>query len=175
MRKLIALFMVLFFLLAIGCAKKEEAATAPPVAEPLPPMSQVDPSAEENIVPPVASNEEQVVAPIGNRVTGEEPKEEKPAIVETAPVEGEILLTPEKTMTESVMSVSQGTTLFWKNTDSWPHLIAVESGKGFETVRHAASPRLLQGNTWNYTFNEKGAFIVRDTFSGSMRMNVTVN
>ncbi|MBN1543831.1 hypothetical protein JW898_00030 [Candidatus Woesearchaeota archaeon] len=176
MRKLFTVLTVLVFVfavLAFGCARKAEPSPAPVQQVPVPEMGQVQPAEEEVIAPPAPAPEpeSEVPATIGTRVEGTEQE----AVEEELPEEvEEIQLTPEKTMTSGNQTVSVGTTLYWKNHDSWPHQLAVESGKGFDTVRHAESPRLLQGNVWNYTFSESGLFVVRDIFSGNMRMYVTV-
>ncbi|MBU2560708.1 MAG: hypothetical protein KKD17_00260 [Nanoarchaeota archaeon] len=174
MRKLFTILIILAFVLALGCAKKAEPAPAPVQPAPVPEMGQVRPGAEEEVVaPPAPAPEPESEAPktLGTRVEGTE----KEAVEEQLPEEvEEIQLTAEKTMSSGNQTVSVGTTLFWKNYDSWPHQLAVESGKGWDTIRHAESPRLLPGNIWNYTFSEKGEFVVRDIFSGGMRMYVTV-
>jgi hypothetical protein len=186
MRKLLVLLVILAFVFTAGCACERELETPPePVEpEPVPELAQIEPEEEEEVVAPPEpeEEEEEVVAPpepeeeeettIGTRVEGTEQEaveEEVPEDVE------EIGLLANKTMTVSEMTIPQGTMLAWKNYDvGWPHILAVESGKSFDTIRHARSDRLLDGEVWEYTFEEKGTFIVRDLFSGPMRMTVTV-
>ncbi len=187
MKRLFMFIVILVFIFALGCA---EEAPAPkeieaPEPAPAPEMKQVEDVPEEEDVgePPgtevsdpeseykVASEEEDPT-PMGSRVEGTE-QDAAEEEVSDEDIE-EIGLTAEKIMTSSNMTVSVGTTLAWKNYDSWPHQLAVESGSGWDTVRHAESDRLLEGNVWEYTFEEKGTFLVRDIFSGPMRMYVTV-
>jgi len=197
MRKLFVFMMILVLLLALGCAKRVE-----PIVEvaptPMPDITQVNPGAAEQ---PAAPQEPASVGQktIGNRVEG---TEESPAIEhapytegqgddttigtrvlgtertdvnESVPAEGiEISLNSDKTMNMTEITIPAGTTLFWKNYDSWPHVIAVDSGSGFETKRWGKSDQLLPGGVWAFTFRDKGTFVARDMFSGAMRMNVTV-
>jgi plastocyanin len=174
MRKMVSILVILLFVLAVGCASKpaEQApAPAPVQAPPLKQVEQAEPAAVPTSTPAVAPEEPKAETPIGSRVTGTE----QIAVEEEVPEEvQEIKLNPEKTMSETVMTVAKGTTLFWKNYDTWPHQLKVTSGKGLDTQLHGESSRLLPGNVWNFTFNEKGVFVVRDIYSGGMRMNVTV-
>ncbi len=177
MKKLLFAFMVfsmVSLLLAVGCAKKTESPIAP-ATQPVPQMEQVNPSVEKEepiASPPVQEQpQKEEPAPIGNRVEGTEAEPVDEAIPEGTE---EVLLYVNKTMSLNVMTVSAGMTVSWKNMDTFPHVLAVETGKGFDTVRHAKSPQIVSGAVWSYTFNDKGTFLVRDLFSGSMRMNVTV-
>jgi len=179
---------MLFLLLAIGCAKSAPEPTEPVLTAP-PTMTQVEHEDDETVelpdvpkqepeteviidIPETSLEDPEVLTPIGTRVEGTEQE----AVEETV-TEGvtEISLLLNKTMDMSEITISSGTTLAWKNHDSWPHQLAVETGKSFDTIRHAESNRLLEGGVWEYTFNEKGDFLVRDIFSGPMRMTVTVD
>jgi plastocyanin len=199
MRKLFVFMVILVLLFALGCAKKIE--QSPQVAvQPAPvPSAQVNPSVEPQPAAP-AGEQPSGQKTIGNRVEGTEGTGSTPPVSLPPAVEGEegtlgsrvlgtekaavdesvsegvmeISLNADKTMNASSMTVPVGTKLSWKNYDTWPHVLAVDSGKGFDTVRHGKSEQLQPGNVWEFTFNEKGAFVVRDMFSGSMRMNVTV-
>jgi len=187
MRHIVTIITILLFILAVGCASPAEPAPEPvqpapapvPVPEPdVPEMKQVDPAAEDETAeaapePASDAEEEPELAPLGNRVTGDEPEPVDEQVSDEA--EEEIQLTPEKTMTSGDRNVAVGTTLAWKNYDpSGVHRLAVESGHGWDTERHAISDPLEMGAVWEYTFEEEGTFLVRDLFSGNMRMYVTV-
>jgi len=167
------LVMIIAFVLAFGCSKQAEPAPAPapePASAPMPEMTPVQPVEEEVVHPPTEAPEE--VAPIGNIVSGEGEEGVEEEVPENIT---EIKLNPDKTMSLTEKTVSVGTTLAWKNYDlGWPHQLAVETGSGWDTIRHAKSERLLDNEVFKYTFNEKGTFTVRDIFSGKMRMIVTV-
>lgn len=177
MRKMISLLMIIAFVLAFGCSKQAEPAPASapasapePASAPVPEMTPVQPVEEEVVHPPTEEPEE--VAPIGNIVSGEGEEGVEEEVPENIT---EIKLNPDKTMSLTEKTVKVGTKLAWKNYDlGWPHQLAVESGSGWDTKRHALSERLLDNEVFEYTFNEKGTFLVRDIFSGKMRMTVTV-
>lgn len=188
---------ILLFILAVGCAKEAPApepapadvadptADVAPAPEPAPePTPAPEPEPEPETAPapapgsPVESEYNVVVQPeegedtLGNRIEGTEVEAVEEQVSEDTQ---EIKLTPEKTMSETALTVKAGTTLAWKNYDlGWPHVLAVESGSGWDTVRHAKSEQILDGGVFEYTFNDKGEFLVRDLFSGKMRMTVTV-
>jgi plastocyanin len=191
MRKFIALFVILAFVLAVGCAKQAVQPTAPAAA---PPITQVNPGAEpaQPAAPAaetpagsadVASDYTHTVSgpvpeaagtgALGNRMEGTEKAGEDQLVSESSEYP-QINLTPEKTMSMSEIKIAKGTVLYWKNLDSWPHVLAVDSGSGFDTKRWGKSEQLLEGNVWNFTFSNAGVFVVRDMFSGAMRMTVTV-
>ena len=160
MRKLISLLIILALVLCFGCAKKVEAPPEPVAPAPPPVMGEVEPEEEE-------------LETIGTRIRVTEPEippeEEVPEEIQ------EIKLFSNKTMSVSELTIPVGTTLAWKNYDlGWPHIIVVESGSGFDTVRHAKSPRLLDGQVWQHTFDDPGKYKVRDIFSGKMWMTITV-
>ena len=170
MRRLFVILAILLLILAAGCAKQEEP-TETDQQVTVPELGQVEPEAEEEVTPPA---EEPTVV--------EQPTIDEPVLIEEEPYEEyeeteeleEIKLNPDKTMSLTEKTVTVGTTLKWKNYDTWPHILVVETGKGFETIRHARSDRLNESATWEYAFNEPGTFLVRDMFSGPMRMTVTV-
>jgi plastocyanin len=173
MRKLVALFVILAFVLALGCAKQAAEQQAPSAAPaPPPPLTQVQPEAEEaQAAPPPQPEAPAAQGTIGTRLEGTEEapvEEEAPEGVE------EIFLTAEKTMTSGDVTVPKGTTLYWRNKDTWPHQLKVTTGSGLDTKLVIDSPRLVPEAAWNFTFNEAGVFTVRDIFSGKMRMIVTV-
>lgn len=183
MRKLATLFIILAFVLALGCSKEAPAPMdIPDETAPAPKMTQVEPEKPATPPPPPPApeekeeEEEETPETIGSRVTGteQEPEEQElPAEVEEIKLIADKIMTlNDKPLTEKTVSV--GTTLYWKNHEKDPHMLAVESGKGFDTIRHKLSPRILQGETFEYTFNEKGTFLVRDIWSGKMRVTVTV-
>jgi plastocyanin len=172
MRKISVFIMILVLLFAFGCAKKVEP-ISPPAPAPVPVVTQVNPGVEQPATqPPVAEPEKPVEQKtIGTRVEGTEKPAEEQAVPEDVEA---ILITAEKKMTSGDVAVAKGTTLFWQNTDTWPHQLKITTGSSYDTKLHAESPRLLEGNVWNYTFAESGVFTVRDIFSGGIRMIVTV-
>ncbi len=181
---MICLCIALIFL--TGCGVKEETQTKEVIPEPLPQFNEVDRGASDMIEeePVVEPTVEEIQPPIRDPTMVKETSKETTSeeILEEAEEQDEpeeeliteIILTPEKTMSEIEKRVSKGTTLRWKNTDSWPHILAVETGSGFDTKRLNRSEELLENDTWEYTFDEYGTFLVRDIFSGKMRMDVIV-
>ncbi|MFH1064781.1 MAG: hypothetical protein V1729_06880 [Candidatus Woesearchaeota archaeon] len=187
MRRLLILFIISAFILSIGCGGNASVGVQPgPESMPDPTLSdmaQVDPAAQEAVVqaPPEPEAQPEPVVPgassepIGNRVTGTELEAVEEEVSGDAGDVEYILLTADKVMTETEATIKSGTTLHWKNMDGdWPHVLAVETGSGWDTVRHAKSEQIKGGETWEYTFEEAGTFLVRDLFSGKMRMTVTV-
>lgn len=178
MKRIVSLFIVLSLVFAFGCAgedaEKESEPVPAPQPDPVPDINPVEHEDEEVVKPPTGEAEdvEEEDGTIGSRAEGTV-KESEPEDVSEG-VE-EIRLEPDKTMSETEMTVSRGTTLAWKNYDlGWPHDLAVESGSGWDAERHARSGRLLDEEVWEYTFEEPGTYTVRDIFSGDMRMTVTV-
>ncbi|MBW2972614.1 hypothetical protein KY359_06260 [Candidatus Woesearchaeota archaeon] len=177
MKRLFTILTILLFIFAVGCAKEAPAPEQPAPADVADPTADVAPEPEPEPEPapePEAVPEpepEPEPAPIGNRVEGTEVEPVEEEVPEDVT---EIKLNSDKTMSETAMTVTAGTTLAWKNYDSWPHVLAVETGSGWDTVRHAKSEQLLDGGVFEYTFEETGEFLVRDLFSGKMRMTVTV-
>ncbi len=192
MKRLFTILTILLFILAVGCAKEvvvpEEPAPAS-VADPteavaqepeVVPEPEPEPEPETGLAPgsEVDSEYDVVVQPeenadtLGNRIEGTEVESVEEHVSEDV---FEIKLNSDKTMSETEKTVKAGTTLAWKNYDTgWPHVLAVESGSGWDTVRHAKSEQILDGGVFEYTFEDKGEFLVRDLFSGKMRMTVTV-
>jgi plastocyanin len=184
MRKTTIIILSVIFLLSIAIMGCSQAPAPTDVSDntqqPVPQMRQVDEVQKETPVAaepkqPVAATTKNGTGTIGNAITGNPDT----GVVNTTEenVEGaaeEIKLLPDKTMSINKMTVSVGTKLSWRNTDSWPHQMSVISGKGLDTILHGRSERLQQNGLWEFTFNEKGKFVVKDTFSGDMRMNVTV-
>ncbi|MBW2967103.1 hypothetical protein KY362_01315 [Candidatus Woesearchaeota archaeon] len=197
MKRGIALIIILTLVFCIGCGAPAAPEAPAPVEEEtpaqpaVPKLGQVQYEEEEVVAPPAQEEKEEEPAaaktpekttqetpdeptdstPIGTRAEGTE----HTAVEEYATEDvQEIKLTADKLMSLSELTVKKGTKLAWKNYDTWPHQLAVETGSGWDTVRHAESHRLLEGGVWEYTFEEKGDFLVRDIFSGGMRMTVTV-
>ena len=196
MRKIFAFIAILILLFAIGCVNKETSPPSTDVPAPVTKLTQVEPEkaattsedssanapeaqkAEEPAANPTsqytASEETQsevVEGGIGSRLEGNETVN----VDQNSPKDSiEIKLNVDKTMSESSLSVVKGTTIYWKNYDSWPHQLRIEQGKGWEVTEFSKSDRLMENGVWSYTFNTKGTFLVRDIFAGKMRMNVTV-
>jgi plastocyanin len=178
---LIILSLLVVFLFVAGCAKTEEQAGLghSPLVK-VPELGQVeeqeeDASAEET---PQEADSEEIAdenTPEPSTSSEEETKEEK----ETEEIE-EIPLNPDKTMgaakTVEEKTVKPGTTLKWKNYDSWPHVLTIQTGEKWneQITKYGESERLLEGDSWSFTFEEKGRYLVRDVFSGDMRMYVVV-
>jgi plastocyanin len=187
MKKLMFALVVLMLVFASGCATKNVQTSVEP--QPVPQLKTVQPAPETKEAPAAPVAPETTKAPIESKYTNTPSQESGEADTLGSRVQGteqtspdvavplgdiEIKLTPEKTMNASSMIVKAGTTLFWKNYDKNPHVLAVESGKGLDTKRWAKSEQILNSAVWKYTFESKGDFVVRDLFSGAMRMNVTV-
>jgi len=189
MKKLMFALVVLMLVFASGCATKNVQPSVEP--QPVPQLKTVQPAPETAETPAAPAAPETTEAPVDSKYTNTPSQESGETDSDTlgSRVQGteqtspdvavpsgdiEIKLTPEKTMNASSMTVKTGTVLFWKNYDKNPHVLAVESGKGLDTKRWAKSEQILDGAVWKYTFETKGDFVVRDLFSGAMRMNVTV-
>ena len=93
-----------------------------------------------------------------------------PKIVNGAPSDEFVILTEKKLMEPTELTVKPGTTVVWENRNSNPHVLAVEN----EGKRLELSDRISPGDKFEYTFNDSGEFLVRDLFSGGMRIIITV-
>ncbi|HII72438.1 TPA: hypothetical protein HA265_06810, partial [Candidatus Woesearchaeota archaeon] len=152
-----------------------------PVPEPAPkPEAEAEPVPEQQPAPTKTTETDQEFESerLGSRVEGNAPaEEENPESVELP--EGlenavQVNLLPNKTMDQGAMTVKVGTEMRFHNADTWPHQIVVDSGSGFDTIRHWQGERMAAGGESSYVFNEPGVYTVRDIFSGSMRLILTV-
>ncbi|MFQ5474454.1 MAG: hypothetical protein ACE5DM_01330 [Candidatus Nanoarchaeia archaeon] len=112
--------------------------------------------------------EDNEVVPIGTRVLGAENRVEQGTLEES---ETTVFILPEKVMSETEVTITEGTVLTWQNKDDAPHMIKIEQG----TTLLQQGPRMEKGDTFSYLFNKEGTYLARDIFSGNARMTVTVN
>ena len=161
-------------------------ATPEPEAEPKKPATETPETTAEQKEEPKLSPEEKVseitsetelpeqeLAPLGTRYYGDEAESIDEVIPEFEDQVVVNLIGLDKTMDQGDLTIKVGTTVTYKNTDSWPHTLAVETGHRYEAVRYAEE-RLEAGEVWSYKFTEPETFLVRDLFSGTMRHYVTV-
>ncbi len=106
------------------------------------------------------------------------PTEEMPAEV----AEGsEIIyanLTAEKTMTlPDELAIEKGTTIIWTNLDKSPHNLIIYDIKDPDLTDDdlTRSENILPGETYQYTFDKRGTFMVKDVYSGQMRSLITAS
>lgn len=192
MKKILVILTILILIFVTGCGNKttEEEKTTEPIT--MPDLNQVQPEIED--VPSVIDDteindiKEEELTPIGNRITdsAEEISEEdeKEEITKETPEEKSddliITLNVDKTISSSEETISKGDTVIFKNEDTFPHLLMIEkenpdSKDAWDrTILVHKGDRIEGGNSWSYTFNEKGDFTVRDTFAGKMRTVVIV-
>lgn len=112
---------------------------------------------------------ERDVAPVGNRLTDDGEEE---VVLPIDYAGEEILLRTDKTMSLASVALSVGETLVWKSEDEgYVHILLIEEGK----VRIDQSERLEAGDSFVYTFDKEGEYLIRDIFSGTMRMTVEVS
>lgn len=110
------------------------------------------------------------------------PAEEKPTVIEegpgqqmAAPEPFIVKMTPEKTMEPSEISIKQGTKVIWKNEDASPHNLMIYK-KTYELKEEdiIRSQNFYENESFEYTFAEKGEYIVRCVYSGTMQAKVVV-
>jgi plastocyanin/predicted DNA-binding antitoxin AbrB/MazE fold protein len=65
------------------------------------------------------------------------------------------------------MTIGVGTTVKWTNNDTADHQVIADGGQ-------FSSPTLKQGDTWNYTFNEKGTFNYHCSLHPTMKGSIIV-
>lgn len=181
---LLSVFLLFVLLFAAGCAKNEEQAGLghSPLVR-VPELGQVEEAGDTEVISAEKTGEETGAEElIVEENTPEEAREEDGSETKGAETEEveEISLNPDKTMgaTKAVeeKTVKPDTTLKWKNYDSWPHKLTIQTGEKWneEITKYGESERLLEGDSWSFTFEEKGRYLVRDVFSGDMRMYVIV-
>ena len=85
--------------------------------------------------------------------------------------EGIVLLLEDKTMSENALNIHAGDTLTWQNQDISPHLLLIEKD-GLLVQRGS---RMEPGGIYSYRFSTAGDYLVRDVFSGGIRMTVAVS
>jgi len=130
---------------------------------------------EDIETPEETEQEEPENETIGNRVEGDmETEEIEVASVDTPEEQKIILIYPNKTISSMNETIPVGTTLTWKNTDTWPHKLIVFTGSTTYDSKKYGEARLEGGDMWNYTFTEPGKFLVKDAFSGGVRTTVYV-
>jgi plastocyanin len=107
---------------------------------------------------------------------------QQPAVVEegpgqqaAAPESFAAKLTPEKTMEPSEITIKAGTTIIWQNEDTYPHNLMIYK----KTITDLKEEDIIRSNnfyeneSFEYTFVEKGEYVVRDVYSGTMRGEIT--
>ncbi|MBI5398839.1 hypothetical protein HZB03_05225 [Candidatus Woesearchaeota archaeon] len=170
MNKAIMIFVLsLLSILVVACLPKQGPQTGAEIL----PENEAEPPLAETVLEPTAEEqkpvEEPVTKPIGTRlkpVAEEAPKES------TSPAPGleVISLTKQKTMSTDRKVITEGETLTWRNDNTLPHQLVVE----INGVRISNGQRIKSGEAWSFTFNKLGEYLVRDLFSGDMRMLVRV-
>lgn len=171
MKKRSAFILILLLsVFVMACVPKQPAKTAVEVqpeteVETLPTETVLEKAVEKEKEPA----EEPRVQPIGTRFKPAAEEVPKPTAVPST-TEGIIVLTKQKTMSADLKVITNGETLTWRNDDTFPHQIVVE----LNGVRISGGQRMNSGDTWSFTFNKLGEHLVRDIFSGNMRMLVRV-
>lgn len=181
MKVIITIILSIVLLFAMGCAPIVEKPQAEIVPMEVPDLGQVDNTQEDVVEEPIdegsAEEPEEELAPLGSRLSEEETVDAP----EEVPEEGiEVMLFADKTMSETEKTVSVGDTIYYKNMDSFPHQLMIEQENPdpsdawdrWELI--IKGDRLNEAEVWEYTFDTAGEYVVRDTFSGKMRMVVTV-
>lgn len=165
--KTIQIILAIFLLsvVAISCAPKtavqsvdtvESQQTDNPPAE-----TVLEPSAE-----PTKEAAETTPAPIGTRFK----PVSQPAAALMPSSEGAILLTKQKKMSTDLHVISRYDAVTWRNDDTSPHVLIVER----MGEKLAQGDRMEPGAIWTYKFDKLGEHMVRDIFSGDIRMVVRV-
>jgi plastocyanin len=103
--------------------------------------------------------------------------EEGPGQQAAAPEPVTITLTKEKTMEPSEITVNSGTTLIWQNEDIYPHNLMIYKKtitdlKEEDIIR---SQNFYENESFEYTFVEKGEYVVKDVYSGTMKGEITAD
>ena len=179
-RLLIATIIIaMFAIFLIGCAEK--APLHPVEQEKLikekqaeqPKIREIDQPKDNQPVEEQTTEDTDKNETIGNRLN---PETSEPEVVDVkVPEQTEmILIYPNKTISSGNKTIEVGDTLSWKNTDTWPHHLVVFTGTDIYTSKKWGESRLEAGDTWNYTFKEPGTYLIKDMFSGGVRMYAMV-
>jgi len=104
------------------------------------------------------------------------PVEEKPSTIDYSEVEeSKAELTRNKTIEPSEIKIKTGTTVVWYNKDTYPHMLMIYKEtyelKDDDIVK---SPNFYENESFRYTFTDKGNYLVRDVYSGTMRATIIV-
>ena len=113
-----------------------------------------------------------------------QPTQEQPAVVEEGP--GQQVITPEpvtvkltaeKTMVPSEIKIESGTKIIWQNEDVYPHnlMIYKKTAEPLTEEDIIRSQNFFSNESFEYIFVEKGEYIVRDVYSGTMRGEITAD
>jgi plastocyanin len=197
MKQIITILAVLLLILAFGCAKPIGDAPEGPVQIQVPELGQVEHAEEQPAAQETAPEAETGQAPASGTVptsyepstTEEEPEPIGSRLSEEAEVSAAsdmpedaygVMLYSDKTMSEEALTIKSGEEVYYRNMDTFPHQLLVEqenpdSSNAWEKWNLIVkSDRLNEGESWIYQFDVPGTYVVRDTFSGTMRMTVIV-
>lgn len=106
------------------------------------------------------------------------PTEEMPAEIAEESETIYANLTPEKTMTlPGELNIKKGTTIIWTNMDKSPHNLIIYDMKDPDLTDDdlTRSENINPGDSYQYTFDKRGTFIVKDVYSGQMRSLITAS
>ncbi|MBW2993294.1 cupredoxin domain-containing protein, partial [Candidatus Woesearchaeota archaeon] len=104
------------------------------------------------------------------------PTEEMPAEITEEPEIIYANLTAEKTMTlPAELTINMGTTIIWTNLDKSPHNLIIYDTKDPDLKDEdlTRSENINSGETYQYTFDKRGTFMIKDVYSGQMRTLIT--
>lgn len=103
--------------------------------------------------------------------------EEIPKEVVEEPTLLPVKLTTGKQMIPNEIKIKAGTTVIWTNEDDYPHNLMIYdvSIQKLEEKDIIRSQNFYQNQSFNHTFTEKGEYVVRDVYSGSMHGEVTAS
>jgi len=146
-KKIIILFLVLGIILS-GC-KIDEGQTEEPIGteeqETQEPVGETGEGAGESV-------EEEVNETTEPEVELNETGETEEEVNATEPEENVLTIEIDHlTLSQKYVTIEKGTTVVWINKENHPHIIAPHHGD-------FRSPRLEQGDSYNYTFNEIGEY-----------------
>ena len=136
-KKIIILFLVLGIILS-GC-KIDEGQTEEPIG-----------TEEQETQEPVGETGEGAGESVEEELN--ETGETEEGVNATEPEENVFIIEIDKlTLSQKYVTIEKGTTVVWINKENHPHIIAPHHGD-------FRSPRLEQGDSYNYTFNEIGEY-----------------
>lgn len=80
-------------------------------------------------------------------------------------------------MIPNELKIKLGTTIVWTNEDKYPHNLMIydKSDPNLQEKNIIRSQNFYQGESFNYTFNNRGTFIVKDVYSSPMRGTITAS
>jgi plastocyanin len=105
-----------------------------------------------------------------------EPVKELPSEIVVTGEIVDVKLTADKTMEPSEIKISVGTNVRWTNEGTWTRNLMIydSSIKDLKEEDIVRSQNILANESFSYTFDKKGEYIVKDVYTYALRGTVAV-